>query len=102
MRKTEINKVTERILKNSGLLFWRASDTSTKLQMIGFPDWAGVTPRGQFWALITKSEKEKLTNDQTEWLNKMNDNHTILGVCRTVEQILTFVETCGGKVPRIM
>lgn len=113
MKEAELSKITRKLLERSGLLFWRVSNGAVmhrigsktimkKSEIAGFPDWAGVTPRGQFWALELKSDKGRLSEGQIEWLNKLNDNHVIIGVCRTVEQVCNFIETCGGKVPRIM
>ena len=99
-------------MQGSGLVFWRVSNGGVlhkmggktimkKSEIAGFPDWAGVTRNGTFWALELKSESGRVSDAQIDWMDKLNDTHAIVGLARTVEQVITFIETVGGKIPKI-
>jgi hypothetical protein len=113
MTEAELAKVTKQILEYSGLVFWRNAVGAVQHRIgnrvimkpspiRGFPDWSGITRSGQFWALELKSKTGRVESHQVEWMEKLTKSHAIVGVARSVEEVLQFVEICGGKVPKIL
>lgn len=113
MTEAELAKVTKQILEYSGLVFWRNAVGAVQHRIgnrvimkpspiRGFPDWSGLTTSGQFWALELKSKTGRVADHQVEWMEKLTKSNGIVGIARSVEDVLIFVETCGGRVAKIL
>lgn len=109
MLEAELSKICKQLFEYSGLVFWRVSNGGVihkigprtimkKSEIAGFPDFAGVTPLGVFFALELKGAKGVLAAHQIEWLSKLEDTHAITGVARTPDEIRNFIKLCGGLV----
>jgi len=112
MKEAELATITRHLLKQSGLVFWRVTNGAVmhtigkrsfmkKSEIAGFPDWAGVTPSGTFWALELKSESGRVSPDQMQWMEKLTKTHAIVGIARKPEDVLDFIEICGGKAIKL-
>jgi hypothetical protein len=112
MKEAELAKITRQLLGYSGLVHWRVSNGAVmhrigpriimkKSEIAGFPDWAGVTRNGTFWALELKSEKGRISEHQIEWMEKLAGTHAIVAIARTVEDVMEFIFLIGGKVKKI-
>ena len=117
MTEAELQKICKQLLAQSGLLFWRVSNGPVihrlgsgknvrtfmkKSEIAGFPDFAGVTKEGTFFALELKSEKGKVSPEQMDWQDRLSDSNAIVGVARTPDHIRQFIATCGGRVKQIV
>ncbi|NCX94666.1 MAG: VRR-NUC domain-containing protein [Gammaproteobacteria bacterium] len=103
MTESELSKYTRVVLQNSGLLWWRVSNgpvkhggVMKKSEIAGFPDFAGLTPDGQFWALELKTDKGRLSEKQAEWIKKIKDSCGIAEVAKSKDDVLNFVLLISG------
>lgn len=85
-------------LKQSGLVFWRVPNQGVrhngirkKSPITGFPDLAGVFPNGKFFAIELKTDKGRLSPEQTEWITKLNMSGAMAIVLRSKDEISEFV-----------
>lgn len=102
MRESELLSYALKVLKQSGLVYWRVANGpvmhSIAGKMIrkcspvkGFPDIAGISPNGKFWAIELKTEKGKLSEEQVRWIAALNDSGATAVVLRTKDEITDFV-----------
>lgn len=112
MTEAELAKITRHLLQHSGLVHWRVTNGAVlhsigkktfmkKSEIAGFPDWAGVTPGGIFWALELKSASGRVSPEQMSWMEKLTKTHAIVGIARKPEDVLDFIEICGGKAIKL-
>jgi hypothetical protein len=96
-------------LKRSGLLWWRVSNGPSlysknnkthfrKSPIAGFPDLAGLTPDGQFWALELKTLKGIIRPEQTAWIENIKKSNGIAEVARTPTDVLNFIYAVSQKI----
>ena len=113
MSEAELSKICRQLFAQSGLVWWRVSNGGVlhkigprtimkKSEIAGFPDFAGVTPTGQFFALELKSEKGKVSPEQTQWHHRLNNTNAIVGLARTPDHVRHFIRTCGGIVREVL
>jgi hypothetical protein len=102
MKESELLSFAHTCLKQSGLVFWRVPNGAVmhsiggrvirKCSPIkGFPDLAGVFPSGRFWAVELKTDKGRLSPEQTEWITKLNMSGAMALVLRSKDEIREFV-----------
>ncbi len=99
--EAELSAFARKAFKNSGMVFWRVSNGPVKhggimkkSEIAGFPDWAGVSPWGFFWALELKTATGKLSDEQRGWLKSLGDSGAIVGVARSFDDIVEFIKLC--------
>lgn len=108
MRESELLSFAITCLKQSGLVFWRVPNgavrhTLNKREFYkpspikGFPDLAGVFPNGKFFAIEIKTDKGKLSEDQKNWITKLNMTGAIALVLRSKDEIREFVAAAMQK-----
>lgn len=59
--------------------------------MAGFPDLAGLTVTGRFWAMELKTEKGKLSLQQKFWIEKLKVGGALVDVVRSLEEAERFI-----------
>lgn len=102
MKEAELAKYTKVALEKSGLVHWRVSNGPVlhkigprtimkKSQIAGFPDWAGITFYGVFWALELKTAKGRIAPHQQHWIDKINATGGVAEVARSFEEIDDFI-----------
>lgn len=110
MKESELLSYAITILKQSGLVWWRVSNGPVlhsignkvirKCSPIrGFPDLAGVFPSGKFFAIELKTDKGRLSPEQTQWISKLNMSGAMAIVLRSKEEIRDFVEAATKIKP---
>ena len=104
MKEAELLSFAVTCLKQSGLVWWRVNNSPSlfnnksgavcfrKSPVKGFPDLAGLFPSGRLFAIELKTEKGKLSPEQTEWITKLNMSGAMAIVLRSKEEIANFVE----------
>ena len=108
MKESELLTFSLNALKLSGLVHWRmpvgavmhniGGRTIRKSSPIaGFPDIAGITQDGMFFAIELKSEKGKVAPHQQAWIDKLNSSMAVARVVRTPQELLTLIQELGGK-----
>lgn len=113
MKESELLAFSKSVLEKSGLVWFRVNNAPGLFtrngktcfkpsSMRGFPDLAGYTRSGVGWALELKSKTGRVESHQIEWMEKLDRTNVIVGVARTQEQVLEFVEICGGKVAKVI
>jgi hypothetical protein len=109
MKESELLTFSLNALKLSGLTHWRmpigpvmhsiGGRTIRKQSPIaGFPDIAGVTKDGLFFAIELKSEKGKVAPHQQAWIDKLNNSMAVARVVKTPQELLNLIQELGGKV----
>lgn len=109
MKEAELLSFALSALKISGLVYWRVSNGASlytvggktrmrRSSIKGFPDLAGITPQGVFWAMELKTKIGRVTPEQKDWLKKLYESNANTTIARTPEEILAFIELMGGKV----
>ena len=102
MKESELLTFALKVLKQSGLVYWRVPNGpvmhSIAGKMIrkcspmkGFPDIAGISPDGTFWAIELKTEKGRLSPEQSRWIAALNESGASAVVLRTKDEIVDFV-----------
>lgn len=102
MKESELLSFALTCLKQSGLVYWRVPNGPVmhsigtkqirkKSPIKGFPDIAGVMPNGKFFAIELKTDKGRLSPEQTEWITKLNMSGAMAIVLRTKDEIREFV-----------
>ena len=102
MKEAELLRFASDALNKSGLLWWRVSNGPSlysagkktyfrKSSIAGFPDLAGLTRSGQFWALELKTKIGRVSPLQHEWIYKINLSGGTAAVARSTEEILDFI-----------
>lgn len=115
MKESELSAICKSLLEYSGLLWWRVANGPVihrlgkgknvrtfmkKSPIAGFPDFAGLTPTGVFWALELKTEKGKVMPHQMDWIDRINESNGISAIARSPDHIRIFIETVGGRVKK--
>lgn len=101
MKESELLSFALKLLKNKGILHWRVANgpvmhtIGTRViykpsPIKGMPDIAGLMPCGRFFAIELKSAKGRLSPEQVNWINKINDSHGVAVVIRTSNELLEF------------
>ena len=101
MKESELLSFAMSTLKNCGILCWRVQNQASMHQINGkmimkrspikgFPDIAGVFPNGKFFAIELKTEKGRLSPEQTEWITKLNMSGAMAIVLRSTDEIADF------------
>lgn len=109
MTEATLLRFTINALKASGLLWWRVSNGASlyskgkktffrKSPIAGFPDLAGLTPDGQFWAMELKTAKGTVRPDQERWIKNIKKSNGIAEVIRSPSDALKFIYTIEGKI----
>lgn len=102
MKESELLSYALTLLKQSELVAWRVpngpvthsvngSVVRKKSPIKGFPDIAGVMPNGKFFAIELKTDKGRLSPEQTEWITKLNLSGAMAVVLRSKEEIKEFI-----------
>lgn len=102
MKESELLSFALTCLKQSGIVYWRVPNGPVmhsvgtkqirkKSPIKGFPDIAGVMPNGKFFAIELKTDKGRLSPEQTEWITKLNMSGAMAIVLRTKDEIREFV-----------
>lgn len=111
MKESDLLSYCLSALKLSGLVAWRVTNGpvmhSINGKMIrkcspikGFPDVAGVMPNGRFFAIELKTDKGRLSDEQTGWITKLNMSGAMAIVLRSREEIDEFISgACQMKNP---
>jgi hypothetical protein len=97
MLEAELLRYAKAKLERSGLLWWRVANgpsiykEGSKIRfrpspIAGFPDLAGLTATGRFWAIELKTEKGKLQANQSEWIVRIRASGGIATVVRSFEE----------------
>lgn len=104
MSEADLLKFTTSCLKASGLLWWRVANGAIKHGGVlkkspikGFPDLAGVTKEGHFWALELKVGRNKLSVEQVDWVSKLKANGVLVEVLKTPDQVINFITVLSNK-----
>lgn len=108
--ESELLNFATSYLSRSKLLWWRVTNGPAvysmngqtvfrKSAIAGFPDLAGLTKSGQFWAMELKTTKGKLQTNQVEWINKLTNSKAIVAVCRSPQEIIDFVDNLKKENP---
>lgn len=103
MKEAELAKYAKAALEKSGLVYWRVSNGPVlhnigprtimkRSQIAGFPDWAGISPKGMFWAMELKTAKGKVEPHQQDWIDKINFSYGMAEVARSFEEIDNFID----------
>lgn len=109
MTEADLLRFTVNTLKRSGLLWWRVSNGPSlytkgkktyyrKSPIAGFPDLAGITADGKFWALELKTAKGRIRPEQSQWIQKIKESNGVAEVARTPTDVLKFVFALTGKI----
>lgn len=112
MKESELLTFAIKVLKKSGLVYWRVPNGAVMHSiagkmvrkcspMKGFPDLAGIMPNGQFWAIEVKTEKGKLSEDQLRWITALNKSKATAVVLRSKDEISNFV-ACAMQIRRLL
>lgn len=102
MLEAELAKYAKAAFVKSDLVHWRVSNgpvlhkigTRTimkKSHIAGFPDWAGITFYGVFWALELKTSKGKIAPHQQRWIDRINATGGIAEIARSFDEIDDFI-----------
>lgn len=98
MKESELLSFAITCLKQSGLVWWRVANgpikhggINKKSPIKGFPDLAGVMPNGKFFAIELKTDKGKLSPEQTDWITKLNMSGAMAIVLRSKDEIREFI-----------
>jgi hypothetical protein len=102
MTEADLLRFATDSLKRSGLLYWRVSNGPSlysknnkthfrRSPIAGFPDLAGLTPDGQFWALELKTAKGRVSPDQERWIENIKKSKGIAEVARNPSDVLKFI-----------
>ena len=111
MKESDLLSYALTCLKQSGLVYWRVPNGpvmhSIGGKMIrkcspikGFPDIAGVFPSGKFFAIELKTDKGRLSTEQTEWITKLNMSGAMAIVLRSKEEISEFIAAASKIKPK--
>lgn len=111
MKESDLLSYALTCLKQSGLVYWRVPNGpvmhSIGGKMIrkcspikGFPDIAGVFPSGKFFAIELKTDKGRLSAEQTEWITKLNMSGAMAIVLRSKEEISEFIAAASKIKPQ--
>ena len=102
IKEADLLRYATNRLEDSGLLWWRMP-VGGVAQMVGpkmifkkspikgFPDLCGLSSSGVFFAIELKSSTGKLSPEQMEWQEKLNDNEAIAVVLRSYQEIDDFI-----------
>lgn len=101
--EAEIQGAILQYLQRTRLVFWRQNlgavlrtkggrTIKTPNPMAGFPDIAGVTPSGKFWAMEVKSKDGTLSALQKEWLKTLSDSGVAVRVVYSIDEAIAFVK----------
>lgn len=113
MKESELLSFALTCLKQSGLVYWRVPNGPVvhtigtkqirkKSPIKGFPDIAGVMPNGKFFAIELKSDKGRLTPEQTEWITKLNMSGAMAIVLKSKDEIREFIVAVMKIKPQII
>lgn len=102
MMEADLLRFAHDALNKSGLLWWRVSNGASlyskgtktffrKSPIAGFPDLAGLTRSGQFWALELKSQKGRVSPQQHEWIDKINLSGGRAEIARCPLEVIDFI-----------
>lgn len=107
MKESDLLSYALSCLKQSGLVYWRVPNQGTshagvrkKSPIKGFPDIAGVFPSGKFFAIELKTDKGRLSAEQTEWITKLNMSGAMAIVLRSKEEISEFIAAASKIKPQ--
>jgi hypothetical protein len=111
MKESDLLSYALSCLKQSGLVYWRVPNGpvmhSIGGRMIrkcspikGFPDIAGVFPSGKFFAIELKTDKGRLSTEQTEWITKLNMSGAMAIVLRSKGEISEFIAAASKIKPQ--
>lgn len=102
--ESQLQKEVLRLLATRNVIHWRQSlggvlqhvgEGRVVLKsnpMTGFPDIAGITFSGQFWAMEIKTKTGRLSIEQSFWLTKLQRSNAIVAVVRSVEEAEAFID----------
>lgn len=112
MKESELLSYAITILKQSGLVWWRNPVGAVRHQVggkvifkpspiKGMPDLSGVFPSGRLFCIELKTDKGKLSPEQSEWITKLNMSGAMAIVLRSKEEIRDFVEAATKIKPPV-
>jgi hypothetical protein len=101
-KEADLLRFTIDALKHSGLVWWRVSNGPSiytvnkkiafrKSHIAGFPDLAGITNTGLFWALELKTTKGRLSENQKVWIDRLEKSGATVVVARSTSEVLNFI-----------
>jgi len=88
------------LLKTYSILHWRmpidgirsgSSGVRRKNPLAGFPDYAGVTQKGRFWAAEIKGPGDRLSEKQNAWIQDLRGCSAFVEVLSTYDEVVDFV-----------
>lgn len=62
-----------------------------KNPLAGFPDYAGITQKGRFWAAEIKGPKDRVSEKQSDWIRDLERSNALVQVVRTYDDCVDFV-----------
>lgn len=62
-----------------------------KNPLAGFPDFAGISPKGRFFALEIKGPTDRLSEKQSVWIRDLAASNAIVGVVDSYDSAVDFV-----------
>lgn len=102
MKESELLSYALKVLKFHDVCHWRVANGPSIYNVggktvfrpspiAGFPDLAGLTERGRFWAVELKTPKGKLMEHQKLWIARLEKSGAIVRVIRGFDEFLDFV-----------
>lgn len=109
MTEADLLRFVTDSLERSNLVWWRVANGPAvysrnnktffrKSPISGFPDLAGLTPDGQFWAMELKTARGRISPEQLKWIEKIKLSNGIAEVVRSPSEALKFIYSVSGKI----
>lgn len=77
---------------------WAARQAKREGMSAGFPDMIALWPLGGVALIELKSAKGRVSENQTEWHERLSAMGHRVAVARTVEDAVAFLRDCGAPI----
>lgn len=104
MKESELKSEVIRLLKLKGIFCWNNRNVGVynpktgkyiPSPVRGVPDIIGVLPNGRMIAIEVKTRRGQLTVYQKEFLMQLEHNNALVGVVRSIEDVVKLLEQAG-------
>lgn len=77
---------------------WEARQAKKEGMAAGFPDVMCIWPGGGICFVEFKTPKGRVSENQAEWLLRLNQYGHQSAVCRSADEAMAFLRACGAPV----
>lgn len=108
MLEADLQRAVKRWLDERRIFYWRMNiggviheggKIRARSSLKGFPDLMGIfyakDIRGKAWAIELKALKGRLSEDQINWISRLEAHGVAVSVCRSLDDVREFFKRYG-------